>query len=345
MSFLGYAMDDYKYSTSSLCYSSMKLGAPYYSGPATLICPPVDATTFHAILAIDDKNNIITNSNSFLEDHNFVNNPHTINYDNIHTIFRRINIAYKYLTTNPVTSVIDREMFLLCNPFSGTNIGHDLSILLDRIYEYKQRKLNIPVVLTEFMKSVPRSIEVCQALLPDVEIYYIPNNTIIKFNKLHIAHNEIFNIIKHPELIQDIINFVVNTPMIKNNIDNYKNKKILLIKTNRNKAVVSNWSRFQAEKTIELLTNTHEYIYINPEVTHMYEIIAYLQYAAKIVTSFGAISYAHTIFFNPAIRYHYLMTSCRPYYYVDKHIIIKMPLDLDANIPTLLKELDRQTNR
>jgi hypothetical protein len=341
MSFLGYSTNEYAFTDRSLLRSSMKLGEPYYEGPARIICPIIDNKTFHAILAVDSSKNIITNSNSFLEDPNFVRN--TIagirEYDDNHTIMRRTEISYKYLLAKPVELEIAKEMFLLCNPFSATNVGHDISILLNRIHEYKQRKLTIPVVLSEFMKTIPRTIEICEALLPGIEFFYLPNNMIVKFQKLHIAHNEIFNIIKHPYLADNIVQHVINTPMIKENVEKYKDRKILLIKTNRNKSVVSKWSCFSAEKTIETLMGSYGYIYINPEETHMFEIIAYLYYASKIVTSFGAISYAHTIFFNPKIKYHYLKIQHNPYYYTNRHIIVNVSLNLDTQIPALLKAL------
>ena len=69
---------------------------------------------------------------------------------------------------------------------------------------------------------------------------------------------------------------------------------------------------------------------INPEVLPMKELILYLYFASQIVTSHGAISYAHGIFFNPEIKYHFIKTLYDPAYDKEKFTIIQMPLDIDS---------------
>ena len=345
MSFLGEPVNVTSYNISSDINKAIKHDNSYYIGYSKIILPPyTENNAFHSILAVDISNNIISNSNSFLVDPNFINvpNKNIIEYNNTHSIFTRLDITYKYLKNNKVDDTIYDEMFLLCNPFSSTNIGHDLSILLDRIHIYRQNKLTIPVVLSEFMLTIPRSLEICKLLLNDIPIYYLPNNKIIEFKNLHIPPNTIFDILKHTYLINEIIQKIIIHPEIKDKIDQYKNKKILLIKTDRNKNVVSKWSCFTGNMTLDMLCSKHDYIYINPENLSIIEIIVYLYYASKIVTSFGAISYAHTMFFNPFIKYYFLKTLHDPYFYKDRHIIINMSsTNLDNmyhNLPKLLHD-------
>jgi hypothetical protein len=148
-----------------------------------------------------------------------------IKYDNEFTIYSRLNITYKYLLNTHIDEYIDEEIFLLANPFTGTNIDHDLSIILNRIHIYRLHNLTMPIVLTEFSKAIPRNIEICRLLLPNSKIYFLPDNKIVKFRKLHITENIIFDIMKHRYLINEIIEKTIDLPLIRNNFDNYKDKK------------------------------------------------------------------------------------------------------------------------
>jgi hypothetical protein len=339
--FLGQKLDNTLLTDSMIESLGLTLNPPAYVGPAKLILPPI-ANKFHSILAIDDNNTIINNSNSFLSDSNFVlNDLSGLNaYDIEHSILRRIYLTYKYLSETAEDIVIENEMFLLCNPFSAINIGHDLSILFERINIYREQKLEIPVVVSEFMLTIPRSLEVCKMLLPNTEFYILPNNKIVKFQKLHITRNETFNIKKHAHIIREIIEHVTTSIP---NINDYKNRKILMIKTTRNKNVVTKLTCFTGENTIDHLTRQCGYVYINPEEMPMNKIIAYLFFGSKIVCSHGAILYAHAIFFNPDITYIFLNidgVACNPYDDDSKkYRRVYAPRDLDTNLPKLLLDL------
>jgi hypothetical protein len=345
MAFLGMNLSEYGYAIGSPAHRFLAYDDLYYSGEANIILPTSEKTHFHSILAVDKDNNIIRNSNSFLVDLNFIHRKDNYrdigSYDTVAgtNVFRRINATYHYLTTHPVEEIVEREMFLLVNPFSSTNIGHDLSILFDRIQEYNSRQLTMPVVLAEAMLDCPRSLEICQLLLPNTEIYYLPSNKIIHFKNLHISKNVIFDITRHKAIIDKIIDKVISNPLF-HSTDKFKNKKIILIKSNHNKYVVTKSTCYNAVKFIDTLVNNYGWMHINPEEMSMIEIIAYLYYADKILTSFGAISYAHTIFFNPNKKYYYLQSQYAPYYYHHNAIIIHTSYDLDANISKLVSKIE-----
>ena len=343
--FLGTDLDKFTLTKEILDSLKLQLDPPYYVGPVKLMLPSI-FNKFHSILAIDETNTIINNSNSFLSDPNFVNHDyqHLMNYDNIYSIYSRIKLTYDYLCTNKEDIVIDNEMFLLCNTFSATNIGHDLSILFHRINTYREHGLTIPVVLSEFMLTIPRSIEVCKLLLPNTEFYMLPNNKIVKFTILHIASNLVFNIKRHTNIIKEVLEKSIQSPTIQN-IDDYKNKKILLIKTKKNKNIMTSATCFDCDKTIELLTSKYDYIYINPEEMPMIDIILYIHFAKKIVCSYGAILYAHAIFFNPHIKYIYLDRYKQPPYFLKQEQYTSIHLssnELDKNIPEFISQLGEE---
>jgi hypothetical protein len=145
----------------------------------------------------------------------------------VYKIFSYLDIIYNKINTIPISETIDEPMYLLCNPFSGRNVGHDLSILLNRIHIYREKKLNIPVVVSESMLEFPFSYEVCKLLLPDIRFYILKKNTLVEFKHIIITYNEIFNINKYIYLHHMIQDYCIRGC---NNIEKYKNKKICMIK-------------------------------------------------------------------------------------------------------------------
>jgi len=308
-----------------------------YTGPVKLYLPTSPPNKFHAILGLDEKNQILRPTNSFLEDPNFVNNSfHGRNeYDKVQTIFTRLESTYSFMKGNTPTLVIEQPMFLLVNPFSSTNIGHDLSILFHRIVAYRSQKLTIPVVIGDVTMQIPRAYEILQLLLPDTTFYTLPSDTYVLFKKLHVTENCVFDIQKHGEIIQEIIEKATSKVT---DIEKYKNKKVFLVKSNFHKNVVSKWSMFQTDKVIPILEEKYDYICINPEIMNMYEIISYVYFAKKIVTSFGAILYAHAIFFGKQAKLYYLQNdSHKPYWGENQYVYVKIPLDLNSNIEKLIQ--------
>jgi hypothetical protein len=341
--FLGVPLSSVKLDKNFNMRSTAKSDDTIYSGPVKLIFPDAGMNSFHSILGITPSKEIIHNTNSFLVDSHFKKNAirDLIHYDNTHSIFRRLIITYNHLVKHEAEIAVDREMFLLVNPFSASNIGHDLSILFDRIHYYKMNKLTMPVVVAEYMNVIPRSLEICRMLLPDTEFFFIPSNKIINFTKLIVPRNIIFNICLHrTTIIKELIDLCYAS-VSKDILESYKNKKVILMKTNINKQVITSATCFKCSDTINILTKDYDFLYINPEIMPMRDIILYLVHAKKIVTSFGAISYAHAIFFNPDIKYDFIFTNYSPYYDVDKNNIIKMPLDIDSNKEVFIRELTR----
>jgi hypothetical protein len=302
-----------------------------YVGEATLICPFAGPNTFHAMLGIRPNGDVLHNSNSFLTDSNFINNRKGLmEYDKHFTIFRRLAYTHTYLKTNPAEEVIEEEMFLLLNPFGASNIGHDLSILFDRINTYKMRGLTMPVVVGDVMKLFPAALEICNLLLPGTKLFFLPSDKIIHFKRLHIHKNVVFDITRHRStIVRELIERCISeTPA--DVLDSFKGQKIIIMKTDLNSQVVTSTTRFRCSNTIRTLERLHGFKYINPEVLPMKDVILYLQFASRIVTSFGAISYAHGIFFNPHIKFHFIKTEYDPYYDIDKYTVVKMPLDIDS---------------
>lgn len=305
-----------------------------YVGDAKMYIEPIQ-NKFHSLLAIDSKKEIILNSNSFFTDPNFVENTYTgrKEYDNNHTIFTRLAMTYAHLQGEAPSVIIEEPMFMLLNPFSAVNFGHDLSILLDRIKLYKRMMTDMPVIVGDIMNSIPRSLEICKVLLPDTKFYYLPSNTVVKFKNTIIPTNTVFDILKNPDLIQEIIR-IYNTGTID---QKYLNRKIFIVKNNENNNIISKYNVFNCMNTVQILISHYDYVYINPEKMPMNEIVLYLTNAKKIITSFGSISYGNAIFFNKSAEIIYL--NNQPYYDNNLCRVVTCSYDLDSYIKFFLKQI------
>ena len=305
-----------------------------YVGYATMYIEPIQ-NKFHSLLAIDSNKEIILNSNSFFTDYNFINNNYAgrKGYDEVHTIFTRLEMTYKFLLREPPSVVIEEPMFMLLNAFSAVNFGHDLSILLDRIKLYKRMMRDMPVIVGDIMNSIPRSLEICKLLLPDTKFYYLPSNTVVKFKNAVMTPNTIFDILKNQDLIQEIIR-TYNSGTID---QKYLNRKIFIVKNNENNNIISKYNVFNCMNTVNILISEYDYVYINPEKMPMNEIVLYLSNAKKIITSYGSISYGNAIFFNKSAEIIYL--NNQPYY--DNHLcrVVTCSYDLDSCVKLFLKQI------
>jgi hypothetical protein len=172
----------------------------YYSGPSSLYYPSTPYNKFIPILALDKNNHIIDNSNSFLTDDGFANQDiNSINnYNNYHCIFSGLQNSYNILLEKKEETIkIDDNIFLLFNPFSGRNSGHDLSILFTKIHHYRTNQLDTPVIVGDTMNDFPFTLDICRLLLPEVKFYSLIPNKIYEFKNILITSNCIFDINRH----------------------------------------------------------------------------------------------------------------------------------------------------
>lgn len=313
-----------------------------YSGPSRLYYSTTEYNKFIPILAINQTNEIIANSNSFLTDDNFIINSidNIIEYNNRFNILSQLNNSYNILLENNIKKVnITENVFLLFNTFSARNSGHDLSILFNRINYYLSNKLDIPVIIGDTMSDFPFTLDICKLLLPNTKFYTINADTIIEFDNIIITYNYVFDINCHKYLHKEIQNKVINNCI---NLDKYKNKKICLLKhIQLNKNIVSMSTAFYGTKLLNILENKYNYIIINPEIMKYDELILYLSFASKILVSYGSIMYTNAIFFSDTASLYYIKTINNPPYY-DEHRYkwVNTSSDLDSNIDSFISSID-----
>jgi len=311
-----------------------------YSGYAKVYQPHVAFNKFIPIVALDESGEIISNSNSFLVDSNFCNNnfANIKEYDDIHGIFTGIETVSKNLRDLPAVETIEQPMFLLCNPFSGRNAGHDLSILFNRIHIYRTLGLQIPVVVSQSMNDFPLTLDICKVLLPSIEFHILPSDRPVEFRNLMITENVVFDINLHRGMHREIIDYYT-----RDMDEKCLNRKVCLIKnTAVNKNIVSSWSAFHSISLMKELEEKYNYVVINPEQIDTRSLVCYLYKATKILVSYGGIMYVNQIFFNPGAQLYYIDKSGQtPYFYASRYKrVTPEHVDLDYNISGFLKMIN-----
>jgi hypothetical protein len=288
--------------------------------------------TFHAEVAIyGDNNKIIVNSNSYIEDTYAYKEP---NYEDRHRIYARINYTYDILCNTATEEHIDERVCSFMTPFDSVNFGHNLSIIFDFIHQYRSIGLNVPIVLSNVSKEFPNILRILELFFDDIR--FIDNNKVYSFKEIYFFTPIILDICRHQHVISETVyRSLKNIP----NHDVYKNKNVFMVKLlNRQTNIVETSTAFYADTLLETLKTNQTWIVIQPEVMSIYEIIAYLHYANSIVTSEGAISYGHAIFFNKKAVLHFLVqnNNKQPYLYINWMKYLTVGKNLDNHVETIL---------
>ena len=151
-----------------------------------LLSPYCSNMEFLSILGINEAQSIIDDTNSFITD-----NCPVVRYANTGNIYGRLFHTYNVLKNTRESETVEDEMFLLANPFSGRNIGHDLSIIFHRIHIYIKNKLTCPLVISDQYGGITHVVEICKILLPSAVFYVLKSDKIVLFKKLYVVWHAI----------------------------------------------------------------------------------------------------------------------------------------------------------
>lgn len=246
-------------------------------------------------------NKIIKNSNSFIGDYfsytdfyrEFQNNTYKI-FDNLHKNYNEI-LKINNENNNFENIFNDNETyFLMINPFTFKNYGHDFSVILDQINYIINNDIKNIIMYEDYDKN--NNFKLVKCLFPSYcNFYYIKYEKIYYIKNLIIKNQIIANIYLHENLINNIIAYITN-----NYINEYKdciNKNIILMKTNRNNSYFVEHTKHNCESFLTELEK-QSWINIIPEKMCIYKMVILLNNAKNIITSEGCISFLNHIFFN-----------------------------------------------
>jgi hypothetical protein len=181
----------------------------------------------------------------------------------------------------------------MLDAFAFSNSGHNLSECLDKANFIIQNEYKNVLIPTGFREQ--NNFKFLEILLPDVIFTELDFDSIFFVKNVVIIPDCFFNILKHPILIETL-----KTNIMEKYGDIYsdcKYKKVILMKTNRNKNVFDIGTQLICEDLLCELEN-NGYVNIIPEETEPFKLIIYLMFAKTIIFSVGSIMYTNKIFFN-----------------------------------------------
>ena len=236
---------------------------------------------------------ILRDSNIYLQDkmiklcNQDSNNEHFCNiYENIESNYDDV------LNTSIFENTYDDVYFYMMNPFSLSNSGHDLSINLNNIDFILKNNIKNVITLEEYKQT--HNFKLIQLLLCNrVTFIFLKSGTMYKFERMIIIEQVHYDIFRHSYLIKKLNNLIHE--MYSNVYNDYKNKKILLIKTLDNPNIFRTDTAFDCKSWIQ---KQKDYVFIVPEEMEIFKLVMYLKNAKQIIFSGGSILYTNQIFFN-----------------------------------------------
>jgi hypothetical protein len=242
---------------------------------------------------INNNVNIISNSNHFIHGYKW-----WYSYNNMYKIYDNIVKNYKefreYDKNNEYDFDEKETYFYMLNAFCFSNSGHDLSTGIDYINYILSHNIKNILIYKNYKNT--NNFKLLSLLIPDdFKVIELDENKIYKIKNIIIIYPELYDIFKHPTLIDDLIKKVK-----KNYAEKYKdlhNKKIVLMKTNRNKNVMLDSNQLHCEDML-LELEKNDYIVLIPEETNIFKLCIYLLFASKVIFSTGSVIYTNKIFIN-----------------------------------------------
>ena len=212
-------------------------------------------------------------------------------------------------------------------PFDSVNFGHSLSVVFDFIHQYRKKGLSVPIVVSSVARTFPNCLRILELFFDDIRVLDV--NKVYHFNEIYFFEQVILDISRHPDVIKETVDrALVRVPRSPS----FTRKKVFLVKlANRQTNIITAHTAFEERLLVDRLRQTSDWVVIQPETMNIYEIIAYLVDASLIVTSEGAISYGHGIFFNRSAPLYFLRQSksTKPYLYIDWMIHLQVGRFLD----------------
>lgn len=330
-----------------------------YTG-VKFIFPVQRENVFHSLLGyIEENYKIVSESNAYIMDKNY-NYQNKISYDNnCSDVFSRMNYTYhKIKEMNYECKNIVRETVAsFMTPFDCVNFGHNLSMILNFIHLYQVMELDCKIVLSEYSKRIPRIVEILHLFFEEDKILWINNNTVYYFHEIYFftTGSTAFDILKYPLLIEEIKHraifhclkssakqgFVASD--LDRNRSSYYRKNIFIVKNNTQSNTVTKSNVYQCKEIMKELEHSG-WVIINPENMNMIEIITYLIYAKKIVTSYGGILYGNGVFFNRLCKKFILLKDNEKIYYRENEFtpIRVTNTDLDNHKTNFYREIEHR---
>lgn len=271
---------------------------------------------------IDDQPTTITNSNHFLVWDHF--DPfHNTMYKIFDNLFNNYN---DLIQSKPLDYSLDSDdcYYWLLSSFTFSNSGHNLSECLDALFYINQNSYKKVLILKGFKES--NNFKLMELFAPNVEFIEVDLNSLYFVKNVFIKEPLSANITSHQNIIDELKNKVIDKYSLQ--YDHLKNKKVILMKTNRNKNVIQPLTQINCEELLVELEN-RGFINIIPEEFNIFELAIYLLFANTIVYSTGSVLYTNKMFFNLNANLIFMNVCCLGEMGCSDHAIINLSKRID----------------
>lgn len=183
-----------------------------------------------------------------------------------------------------------------------SNSGHDLSCMLNYVDYINKNNIKNIVTLKNYINT--NNFKLLIHLLPmDINVIELSHETVYFFKEIIIIEQMHYNVLYHSDLICNLKNII--NEKYSNQYSDYKNKNIILMKTNRSPNVMLQSTVVHCENLLVRLENIG-YIYVIPENMDIIYLAILLMNANKIIFSTGSIVYTNKCFFNENAKLYFV---------------------------------------
>lgn len=259
---------------------------------------------------------LVIESNSFVYEH-FMRTCNIEKQNQLYNISNNIRRNMIALSETPATEHFDLEGFYFINSFNFSNSGHDLSIGLDFVAYILRHNITTLYILEGYKAT--HNFKLWSLLLPDVQWIELKMNSTYTFKRIYIIPPVVYSLFRHLPLIEKLRCILADKVIDR---DDLRNRKVLLIKSYRNKNVMNRGTCYDAEDFIPYFEEKG-YINVIPEEWDIFELAYMLMNASDIITSEGSIVYTNQIFFNDDAKITYLYVNEHNRYQLSSGIIAK----------------------
>lgn len=270
-----------------------------------IIYCPNEQNNFSSVVLVDEKNNLLKHSNSYLIDYNFI---HHHEYNSIYKIYNRLYKTYiKIVAINKYDNTLINKKYLdntdeiinYISPFYKSNAGHDLVYICNILdYVRKNNLLDKKIIIMKNMYNFTKNI--LKLYYKDENIIELDEEEIYIFNKIINIRPVWFGISNYKYITDDIIT-IINTNL-SNNSEIKKYDKICLIKMNDQNCIRKDLNFEGSKDRIE----KKGFKIISPEKYNLEELITIFQNAKEIIVQTGGICYTNFMFFNKNAKIYYI---------------------------------------
>lgn len=280
-------------------------------------------SSFNPIICVEEKTkNKIINSNSYLllsERQRY--DPEigaSRGYENTYNIYRAIENNYKEITTKDYDYLVDDECVYFCNAFMDSNIGHSCAHNFLILENYFRNNQKLPTKIVIIDDILPNMLKLLLIFFTESQLISLKRDKIYKFTNITIPFPHIFGL----ENAQITASKILDYCGTFYNDDSLKNQKIIMIKTkSADTQTISSY--FVQNLTPDMINycRSNNILIIEPANYCIYKLISMLKNASVILTSGGAISYNHMIYFNRSARLYfvgsqYIYSGMLPFRYI-----------------------------